>query len=48
LKDKKKVILLGDLNCAHAEIDLKNPKDNLKSAGFTIEERKGKIKYKEF
>jgi exodeoxyribonuclease-3 len=31
--------LCGDLNVAHKEIDLKNPKTNLKTAGFTIEER---------
>lgn len=35
----KPVILCGDLNVAHQEIDLKNPKTNMKSAGFTIEER---------
>lgn len=39
LQEKKKVILCGDLNVAHKEIDLKNPKTNLRSAGFTIEER---------
>lgn len=39
LQKKKPVILCGDLNVAHNEIDLKNPKTNLKSAGFTIEER---------
>ena len=39
LKEHKKVIVCGDLNVAHKEIDLKNPKTNLKSAGFTIEER---------
>jgi len=39
LEEKKKVILCGDLNVAHKEIDLKNPKTNLKTAGFTIEER---------
>jgi exodeoxyribonuclease-3 len=36
---KKPVILCGDLNVAHHEIDLKNPKTNLRTAGFTIEER---------
>ena len=36
---KKPVILCGDLNVAHEEIDIKNPKNNLRSAGFTIEER---------
>ena len=35
----KPVILCGDLNVAHKEIDLKNPKSNRKSAGFTDEER---------
>jgi exodeoxyribonuclease-3 len=39
LQEKKSVILCGDLNVAHKEIDLKNPKTNLRSAGFTIEER---------
>ena len=35
----KPVLLTGDLNCAHKEIDIHSPKTNLKSAGFTIEER---------
>ncbi len=35
----KPVIICGDLNVAHQEIDLKNPKTNTKNAGFTIEER---------
>ena len=39
LDEKKPVILCGDLNVAHAEIDLKNPKTNRKNAGFTDEER---------
>jgi len=39
LDNKKPVIICGDLNVAHKEIDLKNPKTNTKSAGFTIEER---------
>lgn len=39
LQEKKEVILCGDLNVAHKEIDLKNPKTNLRTAGFTIEER---------
>lgn len=39
LKQKKPVILCGDLNVAHNEIDLKNPTQNRKSAGFTNEER---------
>lgn len=39
LKEKKPVIFCGDLNVAHQEIDLKNPKTNHKNAGFTDEER---------
>ena len=39
LEKKKAVILCGDLNVAHTEIDLKNPKTNRKNAGFTDEER---------
>ena len=39
LDTKKPVILCGDLNVAHNEIDLKNPKTNRKNAGFTDEER---------
>ena len=39
LQDKKPVICCGDLNVAHQEIDLKNPKTNHKNAGFTDEER---------
>ncbi len=35
----KPVIICGDLNVAHKEIDLKNPKTNTKNAGFTMEER---------
>ena len=35
----KAVILTGDLNVAHYEIDIHNPKGNLKSAGFTPQER---------
>lgn len=42
LDSKKPVIVCGDLNVAHTEIDLKNPKSNRKNAGFTDEER-GKI-----
>jgi len=37
----KPVIICGDLNVAHKEIDLKNPKTNKKNAGFTQEERDG-------
>ncbi|MCQ2288672.1 MAG: exodeoxyribonuclease III [Muribaculaceae bacterium] len=39
LNEKKPVIVCGDLNVAHKEIDLKNPKSNRKNAGFTDEER---------
>ncbi len=39
LDEKKPVILCGDLNVAHKEIDLKNPSSNRKSAGFSDEER---------
>ena len=39
LDAKKPVIFCGDLNVAHKEIDLKNPKTNHKNAGFTDEER---------
>ncbi|MBQ2923125.1 MAG: exodeoxyribonuclease III [Tyzzerella sp.] len=38
LEEKKGVIFCGDLNVAHQEIDLKNPKTNRKNAGFTDEE----------
>ena len=39
LDEKKPVVLCGDLNVAHQEIDLKNPKTNRMNAGFTDEER---------
>ncbi|HCL04203.1 MAG TPA: exodeoxyribonuclease III [Lachnoclostridium phytofermentans] len=39
LEETKPVIVCGDLNVAHKEIDLKNPKTNQMNAGFTIEER---------
>lgn len=39
LEKSKPVIVCGDLNVAHKEIDLKNPKTNTKNPGFTIEER---------
>jgi exodeoxyribonuclease-3 len=45
LDEVKPVIMCGDLNVAHSEIDLKNPKTNRKNAGFTDEERK---KFTEF
>jgi exodeoxyribonuclease-3 len=41
LNAKKPVIICGDLNVAHGEIDLANPKTNRKNAGFTDEERSG-------
>lgn len=39
LKKQKKVLVCGDLNVAHQEIDLKNPKTNRRNAGFSDEER---------
>lgn len=39
LDEKKPVVVCGDLNVAHKEIDLKNPKTNRRNAGFTDEER---------
>ncbi|XP_004303619.1 PREDICTED: apurinic endonuclease-redox protein [Fragaria vesca subsp. vesca] len=39
LEKSKPVILTGDLNCAHQEIDIYNPAGNIRSAGFTDEER---------
>lgn len=42
LTNKKPVVVCGDLNVAHQEIDLKNPKSNRQNAGFTDEER-GKL-----
>jgi len=41
LEKKKPVIFCGDLNVAHQEIDIARPKENERSAGFTIEERRG-------
>ena len=41
LEATKPVILCGDLNVAHTEIDLSNPKSNMKNHGFTPEERRG-------
>jgi exodeoxyribonuclease-3 len=41
LEKKKPVICCGDLNVAHTEIDLANPKANVRNHGFTIEERDG-------
>lgn len=47
LETRKPVIFCGDLNVAHKEIDLANPKTNTKSAGFTKEERAGFDRYME-
>lgn len=41
LEKTKPVLMCGDFNVAHKEIDLARPKDNLKNAGFTPEEREG-------
>jgi exodeoxyribonuclease-3 len=41
LEAKKPVVLCGDLNVAHKEIDIANPKTNVKNPGFTPEERQG-------
>ena len=45
LDENKPVIVCGDLNVAHEEIDLKNPKSNRKNAGFTDEEREKMTKW---
>jgi exodeoxyribonuclease-3 len=39
LQERKPVIVTGDLNCAYHEIDIHSPKTNLRSSGFTVEER---------
>jgi exodeoxyribonuclease-3 len=41
LDKKKPVVVCGDFNCAHEEIDLANPRENRRNAGFTEEERSG-------
>lgn len=41
LDDKKPVIICGDMNVSHNEIDLARPANNTKNAGFTKEEREG-------
>jgi exodeoxyribonuclease-3 len=41
LSSIKSVVMCGDFNVAHKEIDLKNPKNNVKNAGFTPKEREG-------
>lgn len=45
LEEKKPVIICGDMNVAHQEIDLANPKSNEGNAGFTKEERQGFTNY---
>ena len=45
LENIKPVVACGDFNVAHKEIDLKNPKNNVKNAGFTPEERTGMDNY---
>lgn len=45
LDKTKPVILCGDMNVAHQEIDLANPKTNTKNAGFTKEEREGMTEF---
>lgn len=45
LDKKKPVIICGDMNVAHSEIDLANPKTNTKNAGFTKEEREGMTEF---
>ena len=47
LEKKKPVIFCGDLNVAHTEIDLANPKANIRNHGFTIEERNGFTRLRE-
>ncbi len=41
LESRKPVVFCGDLNVAHEEIDLANPKANVRNHGFTVEERRG-------
>jgi len=41
LEQSKPVLMSGDFNVAHTEIDLARPKDNVKNPGFTLEEREG-------
>lgn len=45
LQKEKPVVVCGDFNAAHKEIDLARPKDNVKNAGFTPEERQGITNY---
>ena len=48
LDEKKPLIICGDFNVAHKEIDLKNPQSNRKNPGFTDEEREGFSKFIKF
>lgn len=45
LQKEKPVVVCGDFNAAHTEIDLARPKENVKNAGFTVEEREGISNY---
>ncbi|MDO4967659.1 MAG: exodeoxyribonuclease III [Candidatus Saccharibacteria bacterium] len=45
LQEEKPVVVCGDFNAAHEEIDLARPKENMKNAGFTAEERQGITNY---
>jgi exodeoxyribonuclease-3 len=45
LRKSKNIILCGDLNVSHKEIDIANPKQNIKNAGFTPEERESFTKF---
>ena len=45
LEKTKPVVVCGDFNAAHTEIDLARPKENMKNAGFTAEEREGITNY---
>jgi exodeoxyribonuclease III len=45
LEQVKPVVICGDMNVAHKEIDLARPKQNVKNAGFTVEEREGLDRY---
>ncbi len=47
LEEKKPVVFCGDLNVAHKEMDLANPKSNMHNPGFTMEERHGFDRYVE-
>ncbi len=45
LRKQKNLVICGDLNVAHQEIDIANPKNNLRTAGFTVEERESFTKF---